>query len=210
MKTKVGLTILIVVLLVLASQAQERKNYILSFGGKSKTHTLGFYGGLNGLYSTVNENDATWFGGKAGLVFDQHWVVGFAGSTLNYDKNLDRLVSDGTYRLNAGYSGLFVEYLLPVKDFAKVSLSWTTGMGMAKYVYNKEFTAEKMWYEEIIDQDNFAANEFAAGVMFRITGNWWLGLEGSYRDTSPVELIGTDSDLFEKFNVGLSVKYGIF
>ena len=210
MKTKVWLTITLVFLLFLTGTGQERKNYIWSYEGKNKNHTLGFYGGLTGSYSKVLDEPAMWFGGKAGLVFNGHWAVGFAGNVLNYDKNMDLLVNDGTYRLEAGYSGMFVEYIVPMKDKAKFSVSWTTGMGLAQYVYNKEFTEDKLWYEEIIDRDRFAANEFTAEFMIRLTGNWWLGVQGSYRDTSPVKLTETNRDLFEQINMGVSVRYGIF
>ncbi|MCG6188921.1 hypothetical protein [Maribellus maritimus] len=210
MKTKVWLTIALSGLLCLTSLAQEKKNYIWSYEGKKRTNTIGLYGGVSGTYSTVMDNSANWLGYKAGLVFNQHWGIGFAGSALNYDKNLDRLVANGTYRLEAGYSGLFLEYIVPLKDKAKLSFSWTTGMGLAQYVYNKEFKENKLWYEEIIDQERFAANELAAEFMFRLAGNWWLGVQGSYRDTSPVELNETADDIFEQFNVGISIKYGIF
>ena len=212
MKTKIWMTTVLTILLGLNAMTQEkaRKNYLWSYEGKNKTHTLGMYGGLSGTYSTFSDQPAMWLNGKAGLVFDGRWAIGFAGSAINYDHELDELVDDGTYRLQAGYSGLFVEHIVPIKDWAKFSVSWTTGMGLAFYQYNREFRENRPWYNEYIDVERFAANEFGAEFMVRLAGNWWIGAKGSYRDTSPVKLEGVDEDAFEKLNAGITVRYGIF
>lgn len=212
MKTKVWITTVVLILTGLNVLAQEdtHQNYIWNFEGKNKTNTIGLYGGLSGTYSTAFGDPAMWLNTRAGLVFNRRWGVGFANSALNYDKNLDQLVDDGTYRLQVGYSGLFLEYFVPVKNWAKLSISWTTGMGTAFYQYNKEFRENREWYNEYIDAERFAANEFAAEFMVRIAGNFWVGATGSYRDTSPVKLKGTSEDIFEQFNAGISIRYGIF
>ena len=118
MKTKIWMiaTMLIFMCLNAMTQETERKNYLWSYEGKNKTHTLGMYGGLSGSYSTFPDDPVMWLSGKAGLVFDGRWAIGVAGSAINYDHERDELVDDGTYRLQAGYSGLFAEHIVPLNN----------------------------------------------------------------------------------------------
>ncbi len=74
------------------------------------------------------------------------------------------------------------------------------------YQYHKELT----WTDEYIDVERFAANDFGAEFMIHVTGNWWVGLAGSYRNTSPVKMLGVEEDVLQKFNTGITVCYGIF
>jgi len=209
-KTLIFIAIITIAGLNVSGQELSPKNHIWSYNGKNKTHTLGLYGSLYGSYSPVENRAAQWYGGKIGLVLDNRWGIGIAGSVLNYDYNLNQLVSDGTYRLQAGFAGLFVEYILPVSNWAKFSISWTSGTGSAFYEYNKEFRESRPWYQEIIDTETFNVNEIGLDMHFRTIGKWWLGAYGSYKFTSPIELTGTDNYFLQNYSVGISVKYGIF
>ena len=212
MKTSILITAILTALTFFSAAGQEQTtgDYIWKYQGRKKENTIGMYGGMSGSYSTFGDEPVMWLGAKAGLVFNGRWGVGLAGEAINYDKKLTALVDDGDYRLQAGYSGLFVEHIVPVKDWAKVRISWTTGMGVAFYQYNKEFRENRSWYNEYIDVERFAANKFDVGFDVRVAGNWWVGLQTGYRDTSPVKLEGTAADVFEAFNAGISLKYGIF
>jgi hypothetical protein len=53
-------------------------------------------------------------------------------------------------------------------------------------------------------------NEIGLDMHFRTIGKWWLGAYGSYKFTSPIELIGTEKYFLQNYSVGVSVKYGIF
>ena len=93
------------------AEAQETtsKNYVRQWQGKTKTHTLGYYGGVYGTYSPVDNRAAQWLSGRLGVVIDRHWGIGVAGSMLNYDYKLSEVVNDGTYRLQAAFTGIFID-----------------------------------------------------------------------------------------------------
>jgi hypothetical protein len=91
-----------------------------------------------------------------------------------------------------------------------VSLSFLSGQGQASYRYDREYRKEKVWSEEMIDITTFGVQELGLDLHHRIGGNFWLGLTGSYRHTSPLQLIDTSDKLIEGFNGGISIKYGIF
>lgn len=211
MKSKVVL--LFVTLLancILFAQDSPRKDYIWKYQGKDKEHTIGLFAGLNGGYNELLGKSSTLIGYKAGVVFDKHWAVGFGGQAINFDHTLSELVQDGSYRLEGGYSGMFVEYIQPLGKNFKAGISILSGMGVAQYRYTKDFAESRPWYQEIIDTETFAVFEPSIDFQARIAGKWWVGVYGSYRNTSPIKLMGTDENFFNTFNAGLSLTYGVF
>lgn len=212
MNTKVIIasTILVLSSVIVKAQESDNKDHIWSFNGKKRTHTIGSYASLSGTYSPLKGDNAFWLGGRIGVVFDQRWTAGVGGNLLNYDKKLDELVTDGKYRLEAGYAGLFIEHLVPLKNWGKIGVSWLSGKGTATYRYDKDYAETRPWYEEIIDTEQFAANEFGVEFQVRVYRNWWLGAQANYRFTSPIELKGEDDFFLRDYSAGISVKWGIF
>jgi hypothetical protein len=193
-------------LLSVSAFSQSDKNYIVAFNGTK----IGAYIGTSGRYSTTLNSDPAGFLDFRGAVVINNWAIGLMGSGLYYDKNLSELVNDGTYHLNVSYTGIFVEKIFPLNDNFKFSVSIATGKGEAIYEYDKEFHKEKIWTEETIDKTTFAFFEPSIELQHRISGNWWIGITGSYRNTSPLYLLGTDENLLRKFTGGITFKWGIF
>jgi hypothetical protein len=211
MKSKVLLlTFVLFYSCLVLGQDSTPRNYVWKYQGKTKEHTLGLFCGLSGGYNEFLGKSATQFGYKAGVVFDKHWALGFGGQALNFDHTLSELVQDGTYRLEGGYSGMFVEYLLPMGKNFKAGISILSGMGVAQYRYTKDFAENRPWYQEIIDTETFAVFEPTVDIQARLAGKWWIGVYGSYRNTSPVKLLGTDEKFLNTFNAGVSLTFGVF
>jgi len=210
MKTIILSVFIVLVGLCAVAQENDSKNYLFTLKGKNKTHEIGLYGGLTGTYSETLSKPSGWLGAKAGFVFNHKWAFGWAGNALYFDRRLSNVVTDGTYHLEAGYAGVFAEYMQPIGKNMKISFSILSGAGLAIYRYDKEFAENRPWYQEIIDEETFTVFEPGIELMTKISSHWWLGLNGSYRNTSPVKLTGTDDMLFNKFNGGISIRYGIF
>ncbi|MCB0282388.1 MAG: hypothetical protein H6627_00735 [Calditrichae bacterium] len=184
----------------------ENPQYFTTFNNTE----IGGYVALGGRASSLSGDRAGWLDGRAVVVLNGKWGIGIAGSALNYDYTLDKLVNDGTYRLEAGYAGLYVERIFSVNEDFKITIAVTSGYGTALYRYDKEYRKEKKWSEEIIDQVQFHVFEPAIEIDYRITGNVWVALNGSIRNTSPLELLGSTNKMLQKPGIGLSFKYGIF
>lgn len=184
----------------------ENPQYFTTFNNTE----IGGYVALGGRASSISGDRAGWLDGRVVVVLNGKWGIGLAGSALNYDYSLDKLVDDGTYRLEAGYAGLYVERIFQVSEDFKITLAVTSGYGTALYRYDKKYRKEKRWSEEIIDQVQFHVFEPALEIDYRITGNVWVALNASIRNTSPVELIGSTDKMLQKPGIGLSFKYGIF
>ncbi len=212
MKTKMMLVTLLITMAGSIGTAQEKnfKDFVWKYDGKKKEHTIGLYAGISGSYTEVMNKPAGWLGAKIGVVFDKRFTLGLAGNALWYDYALDDVVSDGTYHLESGYSGLYFEYLQPLGNRFKLGFSLLTGMGIAKYTYDKDYRYDKPWYQQTIDEQTYSVIEPGIEAMVRIAPKWWIGINGSYRTTSPVRLTGTASSLFNNFNGGIGIRFGAF
>lgn len=185
--------------------------FITTFAQDSASKTkLGLYGSIGASYSTYESLPAYWLNIKGGLVFNKKFVVGVGASTLYFDRNLSRLVNDGTYHVEAAYSGLFLEYLFKCTNKTKISISWLSGVGILQYRYDKEYRDSKEWYQEIIDRDSFVANDLSAEFLFRISPKWWVGANISGRLSSPVKIKSTDEFVLRRMSGGVVFRYELF
>jgi hypothetical protein len=202
---KNGLLILAFFFLSLNIFAQE-KDYIYQLGDVK----LGGYVGTSLKYTSFENKPAGFMDFKAAVTINSRWAVGVGVSGLYYDKSLSALVDDGTYHVYANYSSLFVERMIPLNDELILSLSITSGQGEVYYQYDRDFRGDKLWSEEIIDKTTFWVFEPGIELQYNVGGNFWLGMTGSYRSTSPIELLGASEDMLKQFNGGLTFKWGIF
>ena len=211
MKTRTTVLAIIFSIMTSGLMAQEKsnKNYLWKYEGKKREQYVGGYLGLSGSYTDVMGRGAGWLSGRIGVVFNHRFTVGVAGSALWYDYQLDRLTTSGTCHLETGYAGIFGEYMQPLGSRVKLGFSLVLGQGVAKYTYDKDFREGKPWYEQTIDQQNYTVTEPGVEALVRIAPKWWIGVNGSWRFTSPVGLKNTLDDLFNNFSGGVSHRFGL-
>jgi hypothetical protein len=212
MKSKSLITLMMIALLAGNAYAQKPpvKDYLWKYKGKKKEHTVGGYIGISGSYTEVMSKPAGYLGAQLGIVFDKRYAIGLAGNALWYDYALSEAVSNGTYHLEAGYAGIFFEYMQPLGSRIRLTFSLLTGMGVAKYTYDKAYRDSMPWYQRTIDTRDFSFIEPGIGLMGRVAKKWWIGLNGSYRATSPINLPSAPVNLLNNFSAGISVRFGIF
>lgn len=199
----------IVFLLSFLSLAQENQNHLFELKLGETTHQIGGYVAIGGRYTTLNSEEAGFADIKAALTFNHSWSIGVSATGLYYDKALRGLVNDGTYHLYIGYTALFVEKMFELSDNFRLNLAIQSGSGEAYYRYDKDFRETKAWYEEDLDKETIYIFEPSIELLARVYGNWWVGATGSFRNTSPLNLLGTDDKLIQNFEAGISFKYGI-
>jgi hypothetical protein len=207
MKTK--LFVFLIFVFNLVSFSQEKENlFKLNLGDKE--FSIGGYLELSPKYSTFDSKSAGYMGFRGEFIVDGKWGVGIAAYGLWYDKSLNKLVSDGTYHINAGYSGIVIERIFTLNEDFILNVSILAGQGTAFYKYDTDYRKEKIWYQEIIDKDDFSVIEPQLEINTRISKHFWIGAGGSFRFTSPIKMIDTDENILKTASYGLSIKYGIF
>ncbi|MDT8323619.1 MAG: hypothetical protein RRA94_05885 [Bacteroidota bacterium] len=205
MKRTIFLAIALLVFTAATARAQNQET-LFTMGDTE----VGLSLGTAARYTTIFDDDAGLLEFKGLLTFDRTWAVGLMGAGLWYDKSLHDLVDDGSYRIEMAYGGVVVERWFSLSPDVIFSLSVATGYGEVKYRYDREYRKDKIWTEESIDQTTFAFFEPGVALQLNLSGRLWLGVSGSYRNTAPVELLGTDENVFRKFSGGVTVTYGLF
>jgi len=188
----------------------QRQDHLWEIDLNERSVTVGMYGGLTGSYFQFSGDPAGLLSYQAGIVFNHKFGIGLAGSGLFYDRQMDGLVADGSYHVNSGWNGGYIERMFAITPGIRASLMWQSGQGTFFYRYDQEFRSEKIWYEEIIDGDTYFVNKPTLKAHFRFAGNWWLGIEAAYTLASPVKAIAVNENAMSGFSTGISISYGIF
>lgn len=195
-------TIIFAIFFVLSVYAQESP---ARPGGSPVA--VGGYMSLTTKAGSLNSDIAGLFDLRIATTLDRTWSAGIGVSGLWYDKKLSALVNDGTYHLNAGYAGIFVEKFFDVAEDLSFSVSVLSGVGTAEYLYDREYWKKKSWSEEVIDRTTFTLIEPAVELSYMIGSEVSIGMMSSIRRTSPVELIGTSEKVFNRVNYGLTMRW---
>lgn len=207
---KLQIAALMILMAVGANAQDQKKDYLWSYPGKNKTHTLGMYGSLGASYSPILGRTGGNLQARLGLVFNHRWTVGLSATGIWYDYRLNQLVTDGTYHLESGYAGIFGEYMQPLGSKVKLGFSLMLGQGVALYKYDNPYLEDHPWYERKIDECNYSVTEPGIEIMVKLARKCWLSANASYRFTSPVRLKETRSSMLSNFTSGIAVKVGLF
>lgn len=179
-------------------------------GVKIGNTTIGGVLGVGGRYSTLEKQTVGFLDGRAGITINADWGIGLGFAGLYYDKALSTLVPDGTYHLTAAYSGIYVERIIRMGDDLKASVGILMGQGTIMYQYDNDYRKDKVWTEEVIDQTTYAVFEPSVSIQYRLGASFWLGLTASYRNTSPVRLLGTPESVLRNGTAGITASWDVF
>lgn len=207
MKSKLSLTM--VAVLILAGNllaGGPPSDYLFKTGDTE----IGGYVGTTAKVARAFSETALYGDLKAGVTINRKWTVGITGTGMHFDNPSPVLAEDGSYALAVNYGGMFIERILPMNKHMLLGLTFMSGQGTATYRYDEDYRKEKVWTEEIIDMTTFGVQELSLEIQHILPGNFWLGVYGSYRHTSPLQLVETSDKLLEGMNGGITLKYGIF
>ncbi|MCF8222322.1 MAG: hypothetical protein K9J25_04185 [Bacteroidales bacterium] len=211
MKTKILIAATAAFLMTLPVSSQINK--YSSMKNETKTEFSGdtrIFAGMSVSYTSVDQQPAAYLGARAGLKLSNNFSIGIAGSALWYDYRLTGLVDEGTYHLESGYTGLFVEFTQHMGEHVSINLSLLTGQGIAIYRMDRAYTESLSWYNEKIDEDTFGVMEPGIELLFRTGDKFSIGLSASYCSTSPLQLAGSSHGMLDGFRTGISFRYSIF
>ena len=171
---------------------------------------IGGYIGFNGKYTTVNSLGAGLLDFRAAVVIDNKWGVGFTTTGLLNDRHLNEIVKDDAYHLMSGYQGLYLERFFDLSSDFRFSVSFMIGQGEIKYRYCRSVIAERKWYEETIDQTDFYIIQPSIDFIYGVSNKFWIGINAGHNLTTAIRMMSTDENILNKFNFGISLKYGLF
>ena len=173
----------------------------------SKDRKNGGYGALSFSYSEIDGKDAFIMGARGAWIIDHSFAIGLGGygfiNDINYDNLLD---NDINYNLAGGYGGLFLEPILAPRFPVHISVPVLFGIGGVAYI--QDYNDWHQWNYTDADSDVFLVFEPAVELEFNMTKNLRMAASLSYRFTSNIEMVNTNPEVLEGYNVGLVFKFG--
>lgn len=173
-------------------------------------NTWGMYGQLSGSFSPSGDKYLGWLGAKLGTVYNNWLRFGVAGYGL-FNEDLTWLDVHGRqYRMEAATGGLYIEPHFDLTRRLSFGISLYMGNGIAQLRYDKEYRAEMLWTEEVVDQVSFTVFEPGVNVEYRLTPRWAVAAGATYRNTSPLRLWSVGDKVLQGFSTEVSLKFGLF
>jgi hypothetical protein len=169
--------------------------------------TSGGFGAPSVSYTQVAGDDSVLVGARGGWIINHQFVLGGGGFGLanRIAPPSGLMPNPDDYRLNFGYGGLWVEYLIAPMEVVHGSVGTLVGGGALSVDAQREGVSPRnAASDSLFVLDPAAAVEVSVSRLVRV------GLEARYRIVRGVDLAGLgDSDL-SGFALGTVVKIGVF
>jgi len=162
---------------------------------------FGAYFGPIVKFSKINNEFAVLIGGRAGLLIDHKFLIGAGGYGLANEIPVNNIWPNDDYLLELGYGGLVLEYILRSRKLAHLSFHTLIGGGSLCLCDG--------WYQPW-DHDAFFVFEPGLDLMLNVTKRFRIGVGGSYRFTSGVNLNGLRDEEISGPSAALTLKFGHF
>lgn len=212
MKTLTILILLIIAVGITNAQETDSNNKeiqtILS-GEKG----YGAYGAFNLGYSKIDNCNALICGMRGGIIFNNKLAIGLAGyGFVNNpdDYHYNNSIKNDSY-LAGGYGGLFIEPIITGNKPVHITFPIVLGIGGVSLV---EDDGDWNWYDDNypdkLDKDLIFVFEPGVELEFNLALHFRMAASASYRFTSDIELLATDTDALYGFQFGLTFKFGKF
>ncbi len=210
MKTLTALIFLITAVgITNAQETDYNNNQIETILSESRSD--GFYGAFSLGYSEIDNSDAFVAGMRGGVIFNNKLAVGLAGYGFinNPDKYHYSDPNMNDFFLAGGYGGLFIEPIIAGTKPVHVSFPILVGIGGVALVED-----DGNWYDDHypdkLDKDFIFVFEPGVELEFNLAKYFRMAASATYRFTSDVDLLATDTDALQGFQFGLTFKFGKF
>lgn len=183
------------------------------FGDKDGHIDHGGWAGLNFGYTKINNNDTYIVGARGGWLINHRFTLGLAGNGLLSDRDyLTVPLREEEVNLAGGYGGLFLE--ATIFPFSPVHISIPVIIGAGGVAYTTTYWRDDYWNDPYnnytLDADAFFVLEPGIELELNLIKFMRFAIGGSYRYTSEISLIESDSDMLRGFNGHFALKFGWF
>lgn len=209
--------VVFVIVFSFSVSAQEESEFKTIFGN---VNSSGGYGAPELKFSNVNQKNSLLMGGKGGWIIGHRFVLGGGGyglvtnNTFPYTENVGGMDSTRDYRVDMGYGGLMLEYIVMPQSAVHLTVPVLIGAGGASLAYRisdePTFQPDDWTNWQYTESSAFFFIEPGVGLELNMTRFFRLDLGVSYRYIAGTSLERlTDSDLSD-FSLNLALKFGKF
>jgi len=162
--------------------------------------SIGASFGITMKFCEIKDQFSTFFGGHGGLTFNHCFFLGVGGYGLLNDIEITPAPPWGVNSLELGYGGIIIEYINQPHRLVHLSFNSLIGGGSI-------CSCDDPYYW---DEDAFFIWEPGINVILNITKNVRMGIGGSYRYVSGVQMNGLQNSDLKGVSVLLTFKFGRF
>lgn len=176
----------------------------------SENMTLGVYGGPEFKFTNINGELGFMSGGRGGLVIGKVFTIGGGGyglSTNHKLKLINNLNQPQEYNIDAGWGGLFIEFVNKPNDLIHFSVNSLIGGGKASLTEQRFFSNE--WDDYDFDRSSFFVFEPGVNVEFNIATFLRLSMGGSYRIVAGLNMKGLENSDLGGYSANVMLKFGL-
>jgi len=210
--------------LMVFGQEEETIEFKTIFGND---HSSGGYGAPELKLGPVNKEISLFVGGRGGWIIGHKFVIGGAGyglttnNTFEYTESLSAesggAVADSTrsIKIDMGYGGLLLEYILKPKKAIHIAFPLIIGAGGTslgvKTTEEIPNTNPSEWSAyDFVESSAFFVVEPGLSVELNMTKFFRLNLGGTYRFISGTNLERLSSSDLSDFTFNIALKFGAF
>lgn len=211
MKKIIGLIIVMGLFTITYGQERTKPEIRTLFGNDGET-SHGGYGALTFSYAQIDGKDAFMAGFKGGWLIDHHFTFGLAGTGFVNNLQYQNIVYNSTVSLAGGYGGFLFEPVFVPFSPVHVAFPIILGAGGIAYVEYDPNWNEYDYYNEpkVWDANTFFIFEPGVELELNVARFMRIAIGTSYRLTSRLNLMQTDSYALNGFSGNLSLKFGKF
>lgn len=168
----------------------------------------GAFGGPVLMYSRVLDRDALFVGGKGGLIANRSFVLGAAGFGMVSRVLAPEGAPEGgeNLKLDFGYGGLWLEYILLPDKLVHASIGALIGGGGLSYRRIRRGPLES----RIVEDDIVFVAEPSASLELNILPSLKAALGVGYRYVGSVDVSGLRREDLRGLTGSLTLKFGRF
>ncbi|MFC1543463.1 hypothetical protein ACFL4K_02855 [Candidatus Neomarinimicrobiota bacterium] len=196
MKTNIVISILLLTIVPLSAQEQTLLGGNIDHGG---------FGGPTFQLTQFGDQIAFLSGGRGGWIINHTLYLGAAGYDLEHHIKMDTGPQTDRH-LNLEYGGLELGVILKSNRLIHATVSAVVGGGGASYL-NKEWDGD---FTDVSTIDAFYVIEPSLQLIVNVTHYFRIGLGGSYRYVSGIELEGISNNYLSGPSASLTFKFGKF
>lgn len=200
------------VLLPFCLNAQNEEISTL-FGGNRASH-IGYFAAPEIRFSQVDNQFATFLGGRAGVIFNRTFAIGLAGYILTelpkitFECPRPEHAEAGRGYLEGGYGGLFLEYIHNSTRAVHFTANMLVGLGGLEIDHERDRDRFDHDFRASLVVEPGATVVFNISRMFRVAAGVGYRFAPGFR--FDFEEAGTRNTAFNGFSANLSFKVGVF
>jgi hypothetical protein len=194
-----------------SNQKYKHQSDIKTILPQGRRGSVGGYGELSLLYTSIDQRDAISFGARGAVLLGHSLAIGLCGSGFINDP---KVYSEMAERVSiaGGYGGLFFEPIVFPRFPVHISIPVTVGVGGVSASRNYDYNNYDDYYPE--ESDAYVVVEPGIELELNITRFCRFTIGGYYRYTSDVDMVidgvTLPGDLLRGFSGGVNFKFGKF